>query len=1057
MIRNITSLRNKLFFTAIMTTFCGGAFADTTEPSFTEWHDLQINEINRFPMHTSFFAFENEDKAMANDKSDSENYISLEGQWKFKWVEHADQRPEDFYKTDLDDKDYKSIIVPGMWELNGYGDPEYVNSGFAWRGHFNGTPPEVPTKDNHVGSYRREITIPDSWDGKQVIAHFGSVTSNIYLYVNGQFVGYAEDSKVAAEFDVTPYIHKGKNLFAFQTFRWCDGSWCEDQDFWRLSGVARECYLFSRNDDVHIEDMRISTDLDNEYKDAILDVDARVKGKTIVILQLLDQDGNKVAQKAFGTTITSRSKTQYSQLDTKIDVPNPVKWTAETPYLYTLVATVKAVDKNKKPKETIEVITQKVGFRKVEIKNAQLLVNGQPILIKGVDRHEMDPDGGYVVSTDRMIQDLKIMKQFNINAIRTSHYPDDPRFYDMCDKYGFYVVAEANQESHGFGYNDNSEAKKEKFAKQILERNQHNVSINFNHPSVIIWSMGNETVDGPNFTKAYQWIRSQDAGRPIQWEQAKKGANTDIFCPMYYTHNDCEKYLKNSPKKPLIQCEYSHAMGNSGGGFKEYWDLVRKYPNYQGGFIWDFVDQALHGKDKKGRKINTYGGDYNDYDPSDNNFNCNGIITTDRIPSPQIYEIGYQYQNIWTKAVDMTKGIINVRNENFFVPADYVSVDWKVIQNGETVAAGNIPSISVAPQKSTDITLSGYPDVSALNGEVLLNVEYKLNKDMPLMKKGQTVAHNQLTVKGNFNAYSPSEEIDGKLKISKGKETIDIYNDDVKISFSRNTGYMTTYDVKSKSYIAKGGALQPNFWRAVTDNDMGGGIQKDWKCWRNPVIALKSISYRRDKIAGNNVIIVSSDLYESNSGALILIQCTIFADGTVGVKQFLKKGVKEATEMPRFGMMMQMPKDADKVEYYGYGPIENYSDRRSGQMIGIYEDKVDNMFFSYSRPQETGTHTGIRWWKQSTKKDGITVYADKEPLTMSALHYDLYELDEGDEKDQRHCEQLTKSNYVNLFIDGVQMGVGGVNSWNKDGLPLDKYRVPYKSMNMSFVMVPDKK
>ena len=559
---------------AVVPLMAATAWADN-QPTFTEWHDMQVNEINRFPTHTSFFAYENIPAAQEGNMKASGNYLSLEGQWKFKWVENADQRPTDFFAEGYDDSQWGRMNVPGLWELNGYGDPIYVNIGFGWRGHFQNNPPNVPEKDNHVGSYRRVVNIPDSWNGKQVVAHFGSVTSNMYLWVNGQFVGYTEDSKMAAEFDLTPYLKKGDNLIAFQTFRWCDGSYCEDQDFWRLSGVARDCYLYARDKAIHIDDVRITPDLVNNYKDGRLNVKVNFSGKCNLTFELFDADGKSVAVKAL-------ENLKGNTAEVTLDVKAPNKWTAETPYLYTLVVCPTTPNARF---TAYEAIPQKVGFRKVEIRNSQLLVNGEAVYIKGADRHELDPDGGYVVSRERMIEDIKIMKRFNINAVRTCHYPDDPIWYDLCDEYGIYLCAEANQESHGFGYRPDSEAKKPQFALQILQRNQHNVGVNFNHPSVIIWSMGNETVDGPNFTAAYQWIKSQDLSRPVHWEQAGGGPNTDIRCPMYASQEWCERYAKSErpeDQKPLIQCEYSHAMGNSCGGFKEYWDLVRRYAKFQG-------------------------------------------------------------------------------------------------------------------------------------------------------------------------------------------------------------------------------------------------------------------------------------------------------------------------------------------------------------------------------------------------------------------------------------------------------------------------------------------
>ncbi|MBR1469332.1 MAG: beta-galactosidase, partial [Prevotella sp.] len=456
--------------------------ARVVEPTMTECEDMSVNNVNRLPVHTTFFAYENEALALKGDKTKSSRFLSLHGTWKFNWVEHADQRPTDFWKKDLDDSKWGTMPVPGIWELNGYGDPEYVNVGFAWRGHFDQKPPAVPVKDNHVGSYRRSFRIPADWQGKQIVAHFGSVTSCIYLYVNGEFVGYSEDSKVATEFDITPFVKAGEdNLIAFQVFRWCDGSWCEDQDFWRLSGVARDSYLFARDKQAHVDDLQVRTSLDDNYDKGILNVDVKLASWAAVEYELLDAQG-----KSFGKTkiseVSDNGSYKLEQFDAK-------HWTAETPYLYTLLVkiypNVKAALDVQKP---IEVIPVKVGFRRVEIKNSQLLVNGKPILIKGANRHELDPDGGYVVSRERMIQDIQIMKRLNINAVRTCHYPDDPIWYDLCDEYGLYVTAEANQESHGFHYGDDSEAKKPLFAKQIMERNQNNVRSHFNHPSIIVWS-----------------------------------------------------------------------------------------------------------------------------------------------------------------------------------------------------------------------------------------------------------------------------------------------------------------------------------------------------------------------------------------------------------------------------------------------------------------------------------------------------------------------------------------------------------------------------------------
>ena len=996
------------------------------QPTMTEWHDLQVNEVNRYAVHTSF---------------PQANRLSLDGTWRFLWVEHANQRPTDFFRMDYDAKNWVDMPVPGVWELNGYGDPEYVNVGFAWRGHFKNNPPEVPVKDNHVGSYRRTITIPADWTGKQVIAHFGSVTSNIYLWVNGQYVGYAEDAKVAAEFDVTPYIHSGENLIAFQTFRWCDGSYHEDQDFWRLSGVGRSCYLYAQDKTEHIQDIRITPDLINNYKDGTLAVKIWAVGKSDARLTLFDAAGKEVASQ----TVKSWQESQPKQGGVVLHVNNPQKWTAETPYLYTL-----------KIEYGHQVTTQRVGFRKVEIKDAQLLVNGKPIYIKGVNRHEMDPDGGYVVSRERMIQDLQLMKRFNINAVRTCHYPDDPLWYDLCDEYGIYLCAEANQESHGFLYQNPSPSKDPIFRQQIVERNQHNVAVNFNHPSVIIWSLGNETADSENFTAARQWILSQDQSRPIQYEPAGEGANTDIFCPMYMIQWHCEGYAKDNRKqKPLIQCEYNHVMGNSGGGLKEYWDLVRKYPKFQGGFIWDFVDQALHGKDKQGRDIYTYGGDYNKYDPSDNNFNCNGLVSPDRVPNPHMYETGYEYQNIWTEPVDITQGKLRIRNEYFFRDLSNYVMDWTLLCDGRVIRSGQVEQISCAPQGTVEVTLPlGNCDGA---GEYLLNVDYKLKNAEPLMQKGQTVAYQQLTVKpGTLALQDATAKLPSlKVKDSKRDTLLSVTNDAVNIQFNKVSGFMVRYTVADRQLLGEGGVLRPNFWRALTDNDMGGQFQKDNKVWKNPTLNL--VTFHAEKVKKPQPCVVVTAVYDMpDVKAQLTLTYHISGDGRIKVAEQLKtdKDAKQP-DMARFGMVMQLPYEMERSAYYGRGPIENYGDRKLSQRIGIYNQTADEQFYPYIRPQENGLKSDVRWWNQTTAQGkGMRIEA-VEPFSVSALHYAIEDLDEPKPtKGQRHSTQVPKSKYTNLCIDGAHTGVGGANSWSNWGLALPKYRVPYQDRTFTFQFVP---
>ena len=1024
-------------------------------PTFTEWHDLQVNEVNRLKLHTNYFAYENETLALAGQMDKSANFISLHGAWKFNWVKDADKRPTDFYKTDLDDSAWKTMNIPANWEMNGFGVPEYVNTGFAWRGHFDQKPPAVPVKDNNVGSYRRIINIPDSWDGKQAIAHFGSVTSNIYLYVNGQYVGYAEDAKVAAEFDITPYLKKGDNLIAFQTFRWCDGSWCEDQDFWRLSGVARDSYLYARNSAVQLTNIKITPDLQNNYEDGVVQIYAEVKGQPVIEYKLLNHNGIEIIKSDANFKKRVNGTAQFT-------IKNVKKWSAEDPYLYTLVATVKDQKGN-----IVEVVPQKVGFRKVEIVNSQLLVNGQPVLIKGADRHEMDPDGGYVVSRERMIQDIKIMKRLNINAVRTCHYPDDPVWYDLCDEYGLYVTAEANQESHGFGYGNDAEAKKPEFAKQILERNQHNVEMYFNHPSVIVWSLGNETVNGDNFIAAYKWIKEQDKSRPVQFEQAgRTGENTDIFCPMYYSHDGCDKYSKDDKfTRPLIQCEYNHTMGNSSGGLKEYWDMVRKYPKFQGGYIWDFVDQALHRNPVKPMSVKdnltyaqynkikyTYGGDYNDYDPSDNNFNCNGVIGPDRQLNPHAYEVAYEYQNIWAEAVDLQAGKISVYNEHFFRNLANYQLVWTLLQDGKAVQNGTVDKLDVAPQQKTVVTL---PYQIPAEGEVLLNIEFRLKKAEPLMEAGQMVAYRQLEVRTANAAAAVVAE--GKLKVeNKKKETeIKVLNDFIDIEFDKATGLLKEYEVNGVDLLGEGGTLKPNFWRAVTDNDMGAQLQKKFRVWRAPALNLQTITASKVKV-GKNVNAVVKAVYDMpDVKAALTITYTIAPDGTMGVEQTMDATEGEkVSDMFRFGMLMQLPFQMDNSTFYGRGPIENYIDRKGSQNVGIYTQTAEEQFFPYIRPQETGTKSDIRWWQQTDKAGKGFRITSGNLFSASALHYSIDDLDDGEEKEQRHSYEVPQSKYTELCIDKEQFGVGGENSWG--AWPLPQHRLGYADKTFSFVISPVK-
>ncbi|MBO4606534.1 MAG: DUF4981 domain-containing protein [Prevotella sp.] len=1008
------------------------------------WRDPAVNQVNREARRADFFAFENVDKAKVGDKTKSDRYLSMEGMWRFNFVKDHDKAPANFFALNYDDSQWVDFPVPGLFEIEGYGDKTYKNAGFAWCTTFDNNPPFIGETINYPGSYRKSFNLPAGGKGQEVYFHVGSATSNLAVWVNGKYVGYSEDSKIAAEFNITKYLKPGQNLIAMQVMRWCDGSWLEDQDFWRFTGIAREVYLYARPK-AHIQDIVITTDMENSYKDgkANINITAPAAKGSVVEIQLFDAKGGEV-------TAASEYRFNGQPIVMDMKVAGCHAWTAETPYLYTLQLLLKDGKGN-----VVEVVSKKIGFRSVEIKGGQLLINGQPILIKGADRHELDPDGGYIVSVSRMIEDIKIMKQLNINAVRTCHYPDDPIWYDLCDEYGIYLCAEANQESHGFGYRDNSEAKKPQFALSILQRNQHNVSAHFNHPSIIYWSLGNETVDGPNFTAAYQWIKETDPSRPIHWERAGTGSNTDIMCPMYASQRWCEDYSKSDKpedQKPLIQCEYSHAMGNSSGGFKEYWDLVRKYPKFQGGFIWDFVDQALHGKDAQGRDIYTYGGDYNNYDASDNNFNCNGLISPDRVPNPQMYEVGYYYQNIWATAAG-APGTVSVKNENFFRGLDNVRMEWQLVRNGTVVQRGTVNDLQVAPQQTKDYQLA--LDPAQLNdGEVLLNVSFHLKKAEPLMSAGQQVAYNQIVIREGEPRAVVVQADDKKIKVKADKKTglLTVGNKVFNAQFNSRTGELNRWEVNGNSLLAEGGTLKPNFWRAVTDNDMGAGLQRRYAPWRNTTPTLKSFTF--DKKAKSVQAVYTLD--GVGDGAEVSLTYTFHADGRIDVEEALKAGQAERLKfMPRFGLVMQLPYAMDRSEFYGRGPVENYPDRKFSQLIGIYRQTADEQFYPYIRPQETGTKCDIRWWRQTTVSGtGFRVYATR-PFAASALHYSVADLDEGDDKAQRHVPQVPRSPFTNLYLDYEHAGVGGVDSWSGNAEALLPYRVAYKDKVFRLTLKPE--
>ena len=987
------------------------------------WKDPSVNQVNREPRRAHFFAFENSDKARG-DKSASARYLSMEGTWKFCFVKDHQNAPKDFYALKYDDSKWVDFPVPGLFEINGYGDKTYKNMGYAWCTTFENNPPYIGETNNYTGSYRSTFDLPADWKGQEVFFHVGSATSNLFLWVNGRYVGYSEDAKVAAEFNITKYLKPGRNLIAMQVMRWCDGSYLEDQDFWRFTGIAREVYLYA-TPKVHIQDITIGQD----YADGkgLLDVDVKVAGgKADVEATLYDADGNKVTE------------------GLKATVENVKPWTAETPYLYMLELQLKQGNK------VLEVVRKQVGFRHIEISGGQLLVNGQPILIKGADRHELDPDGGYVVSVERMIQDIRIMKQLNINAVRTCHYPDDPRWYDLCDEYGIYLTAESNLESHGMGYKEKTLAKNETFAKMHIERQEGNVITYKNHPSIIVWSLGNEAGYGPNFERAYDWVKAYDKTRPCQFEQARQNGKTDIFCPMYLGYEDCVKYAQGDNPRPLIQCEYAHAMGNSMGGFKEYWDIIRKYPKYQGGYIWDFVDQGLRDKSAiTGKEIFTYGGDYGRYPASDHNFNCNGIIAPDRRLNPHAYEVGYYYQNVWITEKNLKEGQFEVYNENFFKSLDDLELVWTIRRH-----SGTIDVSGIAPQQRKLITdaelkatvarvLEHHPDA-----EILVNFEFRSREAQPLIDKGQVLARQQFCIQPyQFPVLSDDvktpgitkEETVSYLKLTAAGTTLTI---------GKWSGLIDYLDVDGKPMLLDRHSILPEFWRAPTDNDYGARFQERFAVWKSPEMKLKELDVE------DNGAEATFELPAVK--ATLKLTYTLTADGEVIIRQQLDADDEaKVAPMFRYGMQLQMPQAYNSVKYYGRGPVENYCDRHDSEFLGVYEAKVADEYFPYVRPQESGNHTDVRWFRVlNADGQGLEFYAGA-PIEVSALNYLTEDLDDGPVKDKvigRHSGDLMERPLTQVHIQQRQMGLGCVNSWG--AWPREEYMLPYRDYDFTYVIKP---
>ena len=1046
------SLKKRTFL--ILLAGLTATFASAQEQPLPEWQSQYAVGLNKLAPHTYVWPYANaSDIEKPGGYEQSPFYMTLNGKWKFHWVKNPDNRPKDFYQPSYYTGGWADINVPGNWERQGYGTAIYVNETYEFDDkmfNFKKNPPLVPYAENEVGSYRRTFKVPADWKGRRVVLCCEGVISFYYVWVNGKLLGYNQGSKTNAEWDITDVLNDGENVVALEVYRWSAGAYLECQDMWRLSGIERDVYLYSTPKQ-YIADYKLNASLDKDkYKDGIFGLEVTVEGPSSttgsIAYTLKDDSGKAVLQDAI--QIKSRGLSNFIAFDEK-KIPNVKAWDAEHPHLYTLVLELKD-DQGK----VTELTGCEVGFRTSEIKDGRFCINGVPVLVKGTNRHEHS-QLGRTVSKELMELDIKLMKQHNINMVRNSHYPTHPYWYQLCDRYGLYMIDEANIESHGMGYGEETLAKREDYRKAHMERNQRNVQRSFNHPSVIFWSLGNEAGYGANFEAAYDWIKAEDPSRAVQYEQAGKTGKTDIYCPMYYGYDGCKKYSEDdSMTKPLIQCEYAHAMGNSQGGFKEYWDLVRKYSKFQGGFIWDFVDQSVRWTGKNGKMIYAYGGDFNRFDASDGNFCDNGLISPDRVPNPHMYEVGRIYQDIWTTPADLKNGEINVFNEYFFRDLSAYYMEWEVLKGGKVIRTGRVDNLNVAPQQTAKIKLDLGKTCQCT--EWLLNVSYKLKNREGLLSAGHVVAKDQLTL----NPYqAPSMELknceQSNIEMTAPQVQDNDWNylivsgDAFRVEINKHNGYLTKYEVNGRDMIKDGEALKPNFWRAPVDNDYGANLQRKYIAWKNPEIKLTSFKQRTE----NNLVIVESAYDMPGVSAKLNLVYVINNAGAVKVTQKLTadKNAK-VSNMFRFGLQMPMPRSFETVEYYGRGPVENYIDRNHCADLGIYRQSVAEQFYPYIRPQENGTKTDIRWWKMLDQSgNGIKIVA-AAPFSASALHYTIESLDEGWSKEQGHSQEVDEADLTNLCIDKVQAGLGCEDSWGRIARP--EYLVPYADYEFTFILFP---
>lgn len=1015
----------------------------------SDWENPRKFAEGRLPVRATAFPYPSVSEAMTADYKASPYYMSLDGDWSFHFAERPDQSPEGFEQPQFDVSQWATIPVPSNWEMQGYGTPIYTNIIYP----FTPTPPTVPHDDNPVGSYRRTFTLPTDWDGRETILHFDGSTAGMYVWVNGKQVGYVQSAKNPAEFNITPYLSKGENVLACKVFRWTDGSYLEDQDFWRLSGIDRSVYLLSFSREGRIADFFAKTGLTDNYRTGTLalDVDVKVAEPLELSVSLYNAAGKKVWSKSAPATADGTLR-----FDTKL--PKVERWSNENPNLYTLVLNL--ADKSGK---TVEATSARIGFRSVEIKDRMLMVNGKPIEVHGVNLHEHHQTKGHTVDYETIMTDLKLLKENNFNAIRTSHYPQTPLFYELCDRYGFYVVDEANIECHGLGsgqpLNGNPDwhpAQSPDWTDAMMDREIALVERDKNHPSVIIWSLGNESSNGDNFVAGYDWIKQRDDSRPVQYEQAYwTTRNSDIECPMYTPVDQMEKEGQSDDPRPYIMCEYAHAMGNSTGNFQDYFDIIRKYPRLQGGFIWDWVDQGLLTKDENGREYWAYGGDFGaERYQNDENFCVNGLVQPDRTPHPALAEVKKVYQDIRFSNFDPATGTFDIENHFAERNLDQYKFGYEIVADGNVVATGDLPKVKGAPGSTFKATIPASAIAKAGDaGEVFVNVRVYTASAQPLLSEGFEVGAEQFAVR-TLDSYGKKNFAKGAaVKLEKTQRGGYVFSDgNIKATIGRD-GLLTAYAEGERQLLT--GALTPSFWRPMNDNDFGSNSQRKLNAWRDAFYnhRLESLTEGTSEVGPT----VTATYRLTDVPSVYTITYTMLAGGKMLVEAAWKADKPEYTpELPRFGMDLSMPKSYDILQWYGRGPEETYSDRFTAAFVGKYKSTVADQYYPYIRPQETGNHVDVRDAAVlDSEGHGLQIEAYGGPLNVTALPFNPMVLDEANMKHNRHASDIQPDRLSTFVrIDLAQRGLGGDNAWG--AIPRERYRLLAPAYSYSFILSPAK-